>query len=206
MAFTTISRSNRTYMTVEDFKKQNPNLSHLEGNSLWDAMEDSMLQQQSAEDVVKQIMPIWKTHTFRWLFYRRIKNRMSTPLKYDKWMAHSRCNHCKWGVNSHIVLLQKDGAIHICPNCGKNYTKEPNTNFSHQVYLIGNRVVKMFWRILDNIHLIRSSVEGRYDTFGDESRYVLSTRYSNKWEFVSRTMRKRKWWEYILIERRRHNF
>lgn len=36
-------------MTVQDFKEKHPHLSHLEGNNLWDAMEDALIYERKAE-------------------------------------------------------------------------------------------------------------------------------------------------------------
>ncbi len=33
-------------MTIEEFKEENPHLAHLEGNELWNAMEDYMGEQE----------------------------------------------------------------------------------------------------------------------------------------------------------------
>ena len=38
-------------MTTQEFKEKYPNLSHLEGNDLWNAMEDSFLHEQSKNPI-----------------------------------------------------------------------------------------------------------------------------------------------------------
>lgn len=148
-------------MTVEEFKKLKPEYEKVEGNQLWDAMEDYILSQQQGDEIIKLIMPIWKTHTLRWLHYRRIPS----------WIM-----------------------------------SKPNTNISHKLYKFGKRISKLFWILLDKLHLVRSSIIGRYDMFGDESRYVKSWVMNMKTGKMSKNLKKRKWWEYILIEKSFHNF
>lgn len=45
-------------MTTEEFKKKYPDKAHLEGNALWDAMEDSMLQGDG--DIMEDGVLRWK--------------------------------------------------------------------------------------------------------------------------------------------------
>jgi hypothetical protein len=84
-------------MTVEEFKENNPNLAHLQGEDLLDAMTHSMLRQQQADQIIKQIKPIWKTHTLRWLFYRRKPNWV---MGKNGWASSKMCDKCKKGVDS----------------------------------------------------------------------------------------------------------
>lgn len=58
-------------MTVEDFKRDNHSLAHLEGDELYNAMEDSMLKQQVGDSVLLQTKPFYKRYQLRYLFYRR---------------------------------------------------------------------------------------------------------------------------------------
>lgn len=198
-------------MTVEEFKKLKPELADLEFNDLLDAMTEYMLQQQNGNEVLKQIMPVWKTHTLRWLFYRKTKNWILPNPKHDKYSANDRCSNCKLGVNARMGFLffQEDGTSKyqsFCPHCGKEYSPEPNINISHKLYKLAKIICKFFWFILDKIHLIRRSTETRYGAFGDESRYVKCLEYDNEWNYKGVELKKRKWWEYIIIEKRHHNF
>jgi len=198
-------------MTTEEFKKLKPEYKKVEGDQLWNAMEDYMLQQQSGSEIIKSIMPIWKTHTLRWLYYRRIPNLVMGNLKTDKYASVKRCNKCKLGVNARMefIMIAEDGTrkcTTYCPHCGKEYKEEQNTNLSHRFYKSIKWISKLFWFILDKLHLVRSSIEGRYGMFGDEARYVKSWRYNKDWTTQKPLMKNRKWWEYILIEKSPHNF
>ena len=55
-------------MTTEEFKKLKPEYKDVEGDQLWNAMEDYYLQQQEGTEILKQIMPFWKTHTLEDLY------------------------------------------------------------------------------------------------------------------------------------------
>lgn len=198
-------------MTTEEFKKLKPEYKNVEGDQLWNAMEDYMLQQQQGSEIIKPIMPIWKTHTLRWLYYRRIPNMVLGNPKTDKWVSEKRCSECKWGVNARMgfITTQEDGKKKYtcyCPHCGEEYKEEPNTNVSHKLYKTGKKISKVFWIMLDKIHLVRSSMEGRYSMFGDEARYVRCWSMNFETGKMGNTLKKRKWWEYILIEKPIHNF
>ncbi len=171
-------------------------------------MEDYMLRQQQGSEVLKVIMPIWKTHTLRWLFYRKVPNIIMST---DKWGHADRCKLCKKGVNARIVFSMRrdDGTwktVSQCPRCGKDYEAEPNTNLSHKLWKSYKEITNPFWLILDKIHLVRSTTDGRYGMMGDESRYIKSTEFDKDWNFVKTHLKRRKWWEYILIEKPIHNF
>lgn len=194
-------------MTIQEFKKLKPKYKDIDGNQLWDAMEDYMLQQQQESEILKVIMPIWKTHTFRWLFYRRVPNM----LKQNYRLADNRCKSCKKGVNSRFIISmrQEDGTWKSycnCPHCNKEYIAEPNTNLSYKLWKYYEKIISLFWWILDKLHLVKSSVHGRYDMFGDEARYVKHWTYNKKDLYPTSLMKKRKWWEYILIEKSFHKF
>lgn len=198
-------------MTPEEFKQLKPEYKDLQGDELWSTMENYLLQQQAGNEVIKQIMPIWKTHTLRWLFYRKIPNLVISKPSRDKYTSSKRCAKCKKGVNLKMGLLvrQEDNSykyISYCPHCGDEYKEEPNTNISHKLYKITKKTSNLFWLILDKIHLVRSSHESRYSMFGDESRYVEYWKYDLNWNPKKPVLKKRKWWEYILIEKPFHDF
>lgn len=194
-------------MTTQEFKKIHPEFAHLEGDALWNAMEESMLRQQEGDAIIKSVIPARKKYQLRWLFYRRLPNMVWSASKYDKYIAHDRCKACKWGVNGRLVFIMwdKNGiptSYSNCPQCGKEYKAEPNTNYSYRAYKISKRISKGFWDVLDWLHLVRSAHSGRYDIFGDEGYYVTGWELNTKTGVVITHFKKRKWWEYILIEKR----
>lgn len=190
-------------MTVEEFKKENPKLSHLHGEELWNAMEHSRIRQQKADEIIKQIKPIWKTHTLRWLFYRKKKNLVFGENNYT---ANTMCSLCKKGTDGPCFYIMGLNKLY-CPHCGTDELKRiSNTNFNHRLYIIGKFISNYTWKFLSMIRLVRSSIEGRYDMFGDERRHVESWQLNYSTGRTSYRLKKRKWWEYILIEKPRHNF
>lgn len=198
-------------MTAEEFKELKPEYKDLQGDELWNAMEDYMLRQQQADTIIKSVKPIWKTHTLRWLYYRRIPNDLFGGSKTAKYSSDKRCANCKCGVNARFVwlLFQEDGtrkSVSYCPHCSKQYEAEPNTNLSHKIYKLLKGINKLFWLLLDSLHLVRSSGEGRYGMFGDEAKYVRDWSFNENTGETKHHHRKRKWWEHILIEKPGHNF
>lgn len=193
-------------MDVEEFKKRKPEYKDIEGDQLWDAMTYDMLRQQQGSEIINQAMPIWKTHTLRWLHYRRTPNWTIGKPSTDKYISDKRCKACKWGVNLRVswIIIAEDGtrsSCSYCPHCNKEYHEEPNTNFTHKLYKAAKWISKIFWIILDKLHLVRSTTSGRYEMFGDEQRYVESWQMNFETGETSKKFKKRKWWEYILIEK-----
>ena len=95
-------------MTTEEFKKLKPQYKDIEGDELWDAMTEYMLRQQEGSEIMKTAMPIWKTHTLRWLFYRKgLVWHMGTP-DNNRWTSSKRCKACKKGVNHRIMFIRTD--------------------------------------------------------------------------------------------------
>lgn len=198
-------------MTTEEFKKLKPEYKDLEGDQLWDAMTHYKLHQQQADQIIKQIMPVWKTHTLRWLYYRKKPNFSMGKISTDKYQSDKRCKACKLGVNTRMMFqfTAEDGTrstISYCPHCGERYQEEPNTNISHRIYKVNKWITELFWHVLDSLHLVRSSYYGRYDIFGDESSYVLYWKYDMDWNPEKPILKKRIWWEYVLIEKRNIKF
>lgn len=195
-------------MTTEEFKKLKPEYKNVEGDQLWNAMEDYMLRQQQGGEILKQIMPIWKTHTLRWVYYRRTHNLV---VKTHEYTSDKRCSKCKSGVNARIYFMstKEDGTqghISYCSHCGEELKEEPNTNINHRLYKIEKKVRTLFWLMLDELHLIRSSPYSRYDMVGDERRYVESWIMNIEKGITTPKLKKRKWWEYVLIEKPFHTF
>jgi hypothetical protein len=180
-------------MTTEDFKKDRPEYAHLQGNDLWDAMTEVKLREQRAERILSQIKPFWKRYTLRYLFYvKRTNGVFVTPEA-----SNDRCVSCKKGVSTFIGW----GGKVICL-CGAELIREPNTNASHYWYLAKKKAKKYFFAVLEFTHLVRYSYEGRYDTFGDEMHFVSRYVYDMNWKLLRVEMKPRKWWEYIIIEKR----
>jgi len=190
-------------MTAEEFKILMPEYKNASGDELWNAMEDYMLRQQSGDEIIKQIMPIWKTHTFRYLIYRKLPNII---WETKSWKCIDRCDKCKKGFNMALTFFDRDEPYILCPNCMNECKKEPNENFSYKLYKFYKLISKIFWKLLEIIHLVRSDFHGRYDMFGDESRYVKNYEIDTNLMTTKYNLKKRKWWEYILIEKHTHNF
>lgn len=186
-------------MTVDEFKKQQPQYAHLEGDQLWDAMTHYALRQQAGEKILRQIKPLWKRYQFRWLFYM--------PLKGMPFVKHhqsdKRCSTCKKSVGPYMLWLNfSNGTSRAeCPHGRHEYVAEPNTNFSYRAYLIWAAIVKTTRFVLDKMHILRRADERRYGTFGDESYFILREEYDQNWQLVKIHFRKRKWWEYVFIEK-----
>ncbi len=194
-------------MTTKEFKKLKPEYKDLEGDQLWDAMTYYMLRQQQASEIIKAIKPLWKTHTFRYLFYRRKQNICFGKNDYSSDKICSKCKKGTGGLKLMMLNFRPNGkSITYCPHgCGELF-QIPNTNLNHKLWIIGNRISKLFWFILDKLHIIRSSINSRYDMGGDESRYILRWSMNMDTGEFKPIHRKRKWWEYIIIEKPIHNF
>ena len=190
-------------MNVEEFKKLKPEYKEVEGDQLWNAMEDYMLRQQSGQEVMKTTVPFFKRYQLRWLFYRRLPNMVWGENNYT---SSDRCSNCKKGVSGSFGYIFQGKMFMHCPHCGKDLKKEKNTNLNHKLWVIGKNISILFWNFLDKIHLVRSQVSGRYDMMGDECKYVKHWTMNYETGKMSFTPKKRKWWEYIFIERSRFNF
>jgi len=182
-------------MTVGEFKKAKPELAHLEGNDLLNAMEDYFLRLQDGYKLTKKVLPFWKRYTFRWLFYRKVKNWVFQKSNYT---ASKRCSICKKPTGMLFLL----GGKMWCS--GHEYKEEPNTSLAHRLWVIWNILSKSFWAALDWLHIVRSSIEGRYGMMGDEACYVKQ--WSMSWDTgkTTHTLKPRKWWQYIFVERKFH--
>lgn len=189
-------------MTSEEFKQQHPEQAHLEDNDLWDAMENAMFKQQQGNQVINTIKPFWKRYQLRWLFYRRKENMVFGRNDYT---SDKRCVHCKKGSGGARMVFfdfNDTGSIKTIHICGNELVEESNISFKHYLYVFGKQFMKRFWWLLDYLHIVRSSIEGRYDMFGDEAYYVKSRHFDQEWNFVKNTYRNRKWYEYIFIRRK----
>ncbi len=192
-------------MTVEEFKKLKPEYANTEGDQLWNAMEDYALTIQSGEEILRPTLPFWKTHTIRWLFYRKSKN-----WSYAKY-SETRCKHCKNGKGSQMMwsMTNSDGTRSMFHGCGKPYEIEPNTNLDYRIYkirmILYKWTIELFWIAMDKLHIVRISGNDRYGIFGDERRHVKSWNMSLNKPGMTPIFVKRKWWEYIFIEKPRLN-
>lgn len=187
-------------MTVQEFKQQKPEYAHLEGDALWDKMTDYGLTIQEGEQVLKSILPFWKRYQLRWLFYRVKSNTFI--LNYRE-ASKDRCSKCKRGSSSWMAFAKPDEPMKMyCIYCGSEWVPEPNTNFKHYAIKICRATSKTFWAVLDWLHLVRSSFDPRYSMFGDEGHYVKSFTVNTDTWTTTYKLKKRRWWEYILIEKR----
>lgn len=136
-------------------------------------------------------------YQLRWLFYRRIPNLKfgSNSYKSDK-----RCSKCKGGSDGLKWMFPQYGIV--CPHCHKKLVEEPNASVKHRAWKLWTKSCKLFWNVLDWLHIVRSSIEGRYDIFGDEMHYVEGYTIDMESGKVTTKMKKRKWWEYIVIKKK----
>jgi DNA-directed RNA polymerase subunit RPC12/RpoP len=174
-------------MTPQQFKDKYPQYKDLEGDDLWNRMELMLLYEQ------QQKKP--KKYQLRWLFYR---NKVNFSLGKNNYTATERCSKCKKGVSFFMAIWWEGKTISNCPHCGEDLVKEKNTSFLHKLHT----KKEVFWKVLDWLHICRDTIGHRYDMFNDEHYFIMSTEYTNDWEFKKHNFRKRKWWEYIVIEKR----
>lgn len=93
------------------------------------------------------------------------------------------------------------GNLVFCSHCGKPLVEEPNTSWLYKWLTFVSKAKKIGWMILEFTHLFRYTSDPRYSMFGDEAHYVKGWVIHNDGREEA-MMRKRKWWEYIVIERR----
>lgn len=194
-------------MTADQFKAAYPEHAHLEGNELWNMMEDKAMITQEGDRILLKSRPFWKRYRLRWLFYRNPKPYMSC---FGPQYTHSeRCRACKNGVNARIVWITLGGSDvdkpkNRCPKCNEEYFKEKNTGLDHKTWLLWMKLCSAFWWLMDAIHIVRNpnkGLAGRYDMFSDESRYVAYISYNNETGMTKTVLRSRKWYEYIFIKK-----
>lgn len=188
-------------VTVESFKKENPGLAHLEGDALWDAMEQYQMRLQLKEKALVKTLPFLQRYRLRYLFYYKMPNMVFCRNGYT---GDKRCSSCKKGTGGpRLLMLDLTGtgeSFSPCPHCSKKLVEEPNTNLNHRLWKTWKQLKKYFRAFVEWTHLVRFDISGRYEMFGDESHYVQSWEIGPK---VSRyKLKPRKWWEHIFIERR----
>lgn len=181
-------------MTTKEFKDKYPQYKNLEGNSLWNMMENTLLIEQRKKP---------KKYQLRWLFYRGKKNFV---LGKNDHTSSQTCDKCRKGVSNYLSIFDFGGSkvsISFCPHCGKEMKPVPNTNFNHKLWKIYKKLEDAVFNTLDFLHIMRNTIsKNRYEMFSDESYFVKSEKYDNNWNFKERELRSRKWWEYIIIEKR----
>ena len=187
-------------MTADEYKLQHPENAHLEGEALWNAMENALLHQQEGDKVLMQIKPWWKRYKLRYLWYVKKPNGVfGTPASVS-----TRCKNCKTGAAYMMFMMDfsnNEPGYTLCVSCGQKLVEEPNTNWNHRWYQIRKWMQKWGWKILEATHLFRWSIDGRYSMFGDEGHYVSHwKRYDDGREEV--VLIDRPWYEYIWIRRR----
>lgn len=169
----------------------------------WDKQEDAMLKEQSINEVLKHTLPFFKRYQLRWLFYRRFNSYMFGKNDYT---SDKRCSKCKkgcGGMKMGFMDMSDNGKFYMsCPHCSENLVEEPNANLNHLLYTYYRILMKVSEVILNYLHILRKKGETRYDIFGDERKYVsIYFRIEEDGAKVISTKLKRKWWEYIFIER-----
>jgi len=188
-------------MTTEQFKILKPEFKNVEGDELWNAMEDYMLRQQTADNILLQTKPFWKRYKIRYLFYYKRKNiRRISGAK-----SAVRCKNCKIGTGTLMAFgaIGKEPIKTICCNCQQEYIEEPNTNLSHKIYKIKSHLLAFCWLILDWSHIARNNGHGRYEMFGDEMEFVESWSINFNTGKETYKLKSRKWWQYIFIENKK---
>jgi len=188
-------------MTTTEYINAHPEHRHLEGDALWDAMEQSMLHQQQGQTIISHLLPWWKRYQLRYLFYVRKPNGVFATEQ----SSSERCKKCKRGTSCTLMIIDLSDSgrsVTYCTGCGSELETEPNTNISHKVYKLKTWLKKYGWVILEASHIFRYDTEGRYSLFGDEGHYVKGYVYDNEWKLTKTVMNPRKWWEYIIIKKR----
>lgn len=186
-------------LSADEFKKIKPEYKDAEGDVLWDAMTEFMLRQQQGEMVIKTTLPFYKRYRLRWLFYQRLPNMVFGK---DGYRARERCKNCKKGVGMEVgFMMPGKGAWSFCTNCHTELIKEPNISFAHKLWTCWSKIKKFTIFILDFLHILRSSISGRYDMFGDEANYVEYHSIDFNTGKTGYKLKARKWYEYIFIRK-----
>lgn len=185
-------------MTTEEYKKLKPEHAHLEGDALWDAMTEYMLRLQQGDCIIKTIKPFYKRYKLRYLFYYRTPNILFRKNNYS---ATKRCSKCKKGVSNYLGFISQKGYKSFCPHCRENLVQETNTNLNHITYKKLLVAKEWLWQIIEFTHLVKRSIHGRYEIFGDESHYVKSWHLDMNTCKSKAELKNRKWREYIFIKK-----
>jgi hypothetical protein len=183
-------------MTVDEFKQDHPEYAHLDGNDLWDAMEQSKLMQQDGEKVLKQIKPFWKRYKFRYLFY----GHRYSGFSFQKYSGE-RCANCKKDYQGFIFMFpDANGKPTRYHSCGKPLVIEPDISLKYRLWRAKMWVLETFRRTLDALHILRLPGYNRYGMFGDEAEYVKSWGYNFETNEIRTILKPRRWWEYLIIK------
>lgn len=183
-------------MTVDEFKKAKPELAHLEGNDLADAMEQYFLRLNDGYNATKHVLPFWKRYTFRWIFYRSRQNWRGERADYT---ARHRCAVCKKPTG---LMFGYSGKVYCVS--GHEYKEELNTSLPHRLWVIWCYITKAVFVSLDWLHILRYSFNDRYGMFGDEAMFVKHWIMNYDTGKTTWVLKKRKWWQHIFIERKFH--
>lgn len=173
-------------MTPNEFKIKYPQYKDLEGDELWNIMELMFLHEQQKRN---------RKYQLRWLFYR---NKANFLMGKNNYTASERCSKCKKGVSFYMAIWWEGKNLSKCPHCSEDLVKEPNTSIFRKLYIKKD----IFWKVLDKLHICRNTIGGRYEWGNDEHYFITSSEYTSDWDFKQHNFRKRKWWEYIIIEKR----
>lgn len=180
-------------MDVNEFKQTYPEMAHLKGDKLLDAMEDAFIHQKQGEQILNTIKPFYKRYKLRYLFYRKLKN----SIFQKEWQSDTVCKNCKKGTSSMVLFMGK----YLCIYCAHEMVKEPNRHIKYKLWLMAKKFSKIFWIVFQCIHLVRSDHSGRYELGGDEAAYVKVFHINMSTGKTTCTMHSRKWYEYIFIKK-----
>lgn len=132
-------------------------------------------------------------YKLRYLFYRILPNIVFGLADYE---SSTRCKVCKKSGSVGFLFQGK-----IMCNMSHEYVEEPNTSLKRKLYLVWEAIGNFFWKVLDKLHIVRSSHDGRYGMFGgDECMYVKQYKLNLETGKFTFEFKKRKWWEYIIID------
>lgn len=187
-------------MTEAEFKQAYPECAHLEGDELWNAMEDKMLLTQEGDKILRQSKPFWKRYRLRWLYYPKVKGwDMGMGPQYTQ---SRRCNKCKIGVGTHLVMMGRDSSLSYCPKCGPGLVLEDNKNLDHRLWSAWKAACHWVFVALNFLHIRRYGADGgRYSMSGDERGYVKLWRIGGDGTKPKYELLPRKRWEHIFIKR-----
>lgn len=188
-------------MTIDEFKQQHPTQAHLEGDALWDAMENALLKQQEGQAIISTTQSFFKQYKLRKLFYYKI---LKTLMFVEPHESSNMCSVCKKGVSFRLVWIDSSKEVQEpspCPHCHKPYIAVPNTTLRYRWFQIKSYFKIKIIRFLDWSCIVGSNTDGRYGMFGDERRYVKQWKYNMEIHKETVILKERKWFEYIFIKK-----
>lgn len=134
----------------------------------------------------------FKKYKLRYLFYRRTPAFWIAP----DWQNKYVCLYCRKGSDNKMLF----GGKVLCGGCMEALTEVKNRSVKYILWKLWSPISKAFFSVLQFLHIVKSSPTGRYEIFGDESRYVAYKINVNTGH-QQLIKKKRKWFEYIFIRR-----